>query len=135
MNNDNNIMSIKEKFVVNVQKWVTLDNQLKNLNEKTKELRLKKAQTYDEIHKFMKENQLLENKIKISDGELRICEKKEQSGLTFSYLEKCLGELIADKSKVELIIKYIKENREIVMAHELKRSYVKTESLSINNAV
>ena len=132
--NKDNIISTKEIFVANVQKWVTLDNQIKNLNEKTKEFRNRKTEVHEEIYKFMEHHKLLENKIKITDGELRIFEKKEQTGLTFGYLEKCLGELINDKSKVDLIIKYIKDNRETSITHELKRTYVKTETLSINNA-
>ena len=122
----NNIITAKNNFVGNVQKWVALDNLLKMINEKTKEIRSKKASIHDEIHEYMKTNNLLENKIKISDGELCVYEKKEYTGLTFTYLEKCLGELIPDKNKVELIIKYIKDNREIGIAHELKRTYSKT---------
>lgn len=134
MNADNIIINQKKQFITNVQKWVALDNQLKLINEKAKEIRSHKSNLYDDIHKYMEENKLLENKIKISDGELRICEKKEYTGLTFGYLEKCLGELISDQNKVKFIIKHLKDNREIGVAHELKRTYTKTETLSINNA-
>jgi hypothetical protein len=57
---------------------------------------------------------------------LRIFEKKEYTGLTFGYLEKCLGELIADKSQVEYIIKYLKDKREMNIVYELKRTYIDT---------
>jgi len=125
---------MKTKFVENVQKWVYIDNQLKLINEKTRELRNQKSHLYDEIYKYMDENKLLENRIKISDGELRINEKKEYTGLTFGYLEKRLGELITDKEQVDYVIKYLKDKREIGLSHELKRTYAaKTEHLSINN--
>ena len=63
------------------------------------------------------------NKIMISDGELKIIEKKEYSPLTYSHIEKCLAEIISDKSKVEYIIQYIKNKRETKMVHDIKRIF------------
>jgi hypothetical protein len=133
MSVDNNIISpvsqgavdinIKRlKFVENIQKWVALDNQHKYVNEKSKEIRSNKSKLQDDIYNYMNENKLLENKIKISDGELRICEKKEHTGLTFGYIEKCLGELITDKNQVEYVIKYLKDKRETGVTYEIKRT-------------
>ena len=121
----NNIIS-KDNFVQDVQRWVWIDNKMKLINEKAKELRTHKSTLASNITTYMQDNDLLENKIKISDGELRIFEKKEYTGLTFGYLEKCLGELIADKSQVEYIIKYLKDKRDIEIVYELKRTYIDT---------
>ena len=121
----NNIIS-KDNFVQDVQRWVWIDNKMKLINEKAKELRTHKSTIASNITTYMQDNDLLENKIKISDGELRIFEKKEYTGLTFGYLEKCLGELIADKSQVEYIIKYLKDKREMNIVYELKRTYIDT---------
>ena len=59
--------------------------------------------------------------IKISDGELRIYEKKEYSPLTYSYIEKCLAKIIPDETHVEYIIQYLKENREVTINQDIKR--------------
>ena len=69
----------------------------------------------------------MENK-KISTGDsiITFCEKKETSSLTFGYVEKCLGEIIADKDNVAYIIKYLKENREVKKSNDLRRVFHNT---------
>ena len=44
---DNNIITVssKQEFIVNVQKWVTIDSQLKIVNEKTKQMRPNRAES------------------------------------------------------------------------------------------
>ena len=69
--------SQKERFIENVQRWVLIDKQMKIINEKTKKLRSMKHYINDEICNYMNENNLSNNKIGISDGELKIYEKKE----------------------------------------------------------
>ena len=59
--------------------------------------------------------------IGISNGELRIYDKKEYKPLTFTYVEKCLHEMIKDKNQVEYIIKYLKDNRELNISQDIKR--------------
>ena len=118
----------KTKFIENIKRWVLIDSQLKIVNEKTKKMREIKHDTSAEICKYMNDNNLSKNKIGISDGELRIYEKKEYSPLTFGYIEKCLGELITDKLQVEYIIKYLKDNREITSSSDIKRTYLRTDA-------
>ena len=50
-------------------------------------------------------------KIGITDGNLRIHEKKDYSPLTFTYLEKTLLDIIPDPEQVEYIIDYLKEKQ------------------------
>ena len=61
------------------------------------------------------------NTIKITDGELRFYEKKEYSPLTFGYIEKSLGKIISDKTQLDYVIKFLKENREITTSIDIKR--------------
>ena len=51
--------------------------------------------------------------------------KKDYSSITFGYIERCLDELISDKNQVEYIIKYLKDNREVNVSNEIKRTYKK----------
>jgi hypothetical protein len=71
----------------------------------------------------MKESNLLDNKIGITDGELRIYEKKEYSPLSYTYIEKCLAEIIHDKKQLDYIIQYLKQKREITTSLDIKRTY------------
>jgi len=113
----------KQELIENIQQWVLLDSQLKIVNEKTKKIRETKNQLCDKICEYMNKNNLTQNKIGISDGELRIIEKKDYSPLSYTYVERCLAEIIADKKQVDYIIQYLKENREITCSLDIKRTY------------
>lgn len=131
MNNNNienqmtKIKYSREQFIENVKKWVLIDSQLKIVNEKTRKMRTIKNGLTDEICIYMSENNIKNNKISISDGELKIYEKKEYSQLTFGYIEKCLAEIIPEKTNVEYIINYLKEKREITVSNDIRRNIEK----------
>ena len=48
-----------------------------------------------------------------------------QTPLSYKFIEKCLGEIIPDEDKVEHIIQYIKNKREVQIEKTLKRFYTK----------
>ena len=96
MENKNNN---REEFINNIKEWVMLDSQMKIINEKTKKIRNRKSEINSKICDYAKENKFTQ-KITISDGQLSFYEKKEYSALTYSYIEKCLGELISDKIQI-----------------------------------
>lgn len=52
---------------------------------------------------------------------LRMYDKKDYKPLTFTYVERCLNEIIKDKTHVEYILKYLKDNREINISQDIKR--------------
>jgi hypothetical protein len=110
----------KSQLINDVQRWVLADTQLKQLTEKTKQMREVKSAANANIILYMKQTNYNGN-IKISDGELRIYEKKEYSPLTYSYIEKCLAKIIPDETHVEYIIQYLKENREVTTNQDIKR--------------
>jgi hypothetical protein len=113
----------KQQFIENVKTWVLMDSQIKIINEKTKKIRESKHQLTESICEYMKESNLLENKIGITDGELRVYEKKEYSPLSYTYIEKCLAEIIHDKKQLDYIIQYLKQKREITTSLDIKRTY------------
>jgi hypothetical protein len=115
----------KQQFIENVKTWVLMDSQMKIINEKTKKIRESKHQLSESICEYMKESNLLENKIGITDGELRVYEKKEYSPLSYTYIEKCLAEIIHDKKQLDYIIQYLKQKREITTSLDIKRTYKK----------
>jgi hypothetical protein len=115
----------QKQFVENVKKWVLCDQQLKLIKEKSDKIRDTKHVLSSAICTYMDENNLLQNEIEITDGKLKIYEKKEYSTLTFSYIEQSLAKIIPDKSHVQFIIQYLKENREIKTTTDLKSIYKK----------
>lgn len=114
----------KESFLENIKKWVVIDSQLKIIHEKTKKMRHMKHELTDQICYYKKSNNI-HPKISISDGELIISEKKEYSPITFTYIEKCLQKIVSDQEHVEFIINYLKENREINVVSEIRRTTTK----------
>ena len=112
----------KNDLVENIKRWVIIDSQLKIINEKTKKLRNMKHELTENICNFKSKNNI-DNTVKISDGELRFYEKKEYNQLTFGYIEKSLANIIPDKSQVDYIISYLKENRETSVSTDIRRIY------------
>jgi hypothetical protein len=118
-------LDTRKQFIENIKQWVLLDSQLKIVNEKTRKLRETKTELSEQICEYMNTNGLLENKIGISDGELRIFQKKEYSPLSYGYIERSLAEIIPDKKQLEYIIEFLKEKREITTSLDIKRTYHK----------
>jgi hypothetical protein len=108
-------------FENQIQQWVSLDNQLKQLNEKVKDLRDKRNNLEENITSYASENNLSNATVKISDGRLRFTNTKVQEPLTFKYLEKTLGEVIKNESQVKLIMEHLKQKRSVKIVPEIKR--------------
>jgi hypothetical protein len=122
MNNEI-IINPKAQFVEDVKRWALIDSQLKIVNEKTRKMRDMKHELSEKITKYMSENE--HAKIKLSDGELRLYDKKEYSPLTFGYIEKTLAKIIQDETQLDYVVQYLKENREITTISDIKRTYDK----------
>jgi flagellar basal body P-ring protein FlgI len=95
---------------------------LKLIHEKTKEIRENKNKITHDICNYIQNKNLTNTKIEISDGELKMYEKKEYSPLTFSYIEDSLSKIITDKSQINYIIQFLKQNREIKSSVDIRRT-------------
>lgn len=107
-----------EKYV---QKWVLVDNQLQILQEKTKTMREWKKKLTDKIVESMLEKGIEHKILSIPDGELSLQEKKEYTCLSFGFLEECLQDMIQDEEKIEEILDFVREKREIKITKEIRR--------------
>jgi len=108
-------------FENQIQQWVSIDNQLKQLNDKVKELRNKRNTLEETITTHASNNNLSNSTIKISDGMLKFANTRVPEPLTFKYLEKTLGEVIKNESQVKLIMEHVKQKRNIKVVPEIKR--------------
>ena len=110
-------------FEQTIQQWLLLDNQIKNYNEKLKELRSKRESIEQKLSQHALTNNLMNSVIKTSDSRLKFVNTKVTSPLTFKYIEKTLGEIIKNTEQANTIVNYIKNNREHKIVPELKRYY------------
>jgi septal ring factor EnvC (AmiA/AmiB activator) len=108
-------------FENKIQQWVSVDNQLKQLNEKVKELRDKRNTLEENITTYASENNLSNSTVQISDGKLKFTNTKVQEPLTFKYLEKTLGEVIKNESQIKIIMDHLKQKRAVKIVPEIKR--------------
>ena len=110
-------------FEKNIQKWVAVDNQLKIINEKAKELREEKNDLLENVNVYIETNKLSNASIDISDGKLKFAQSKVTQPLTLKFVETCLTNIINDSRQVTQIMKYIKDKREKKDISEIKRYY------------
>ena len=105
----------------NVNKWLEIDNSIKQLTERVKTLRNEKSNIEENIMEYADRNNINNLSIKTHEGILKLTQSKNASQLTYKYLEKCLNEIISDEKQVENIINYIKNKREIVETKSIKK--------------
>lgn len=110
-------------FEEHIKHWVSLDNKIRDLNTQVKELRSKRTSLTDKINSYVNENDLNKAIINISDGKLKFQNVKTQQPLTLKFIKQCLDDCIKDENDVDMIIKYIKSQRETKVTEEIKRYY------------
>ena len=108
-------------FENQIQQWVQIDNQLKDLSEKVKNLRDKRNTLEENITSYVSTNNLSNATVNISDGKLKFVNTRVPETITFKYLEKTLSEVIKNESQVKLIMEHIKVKRNIKIVPEIKR--------------
>jgi hypothetical protein len=108
-------------FENQIQQWVQLDNQIKQLNEQIREIRDKRNVLEQNIVNYASSNNLSNSTVKISDGRLRFTNTKVPEPLTFKYLEKTLSGVIKNESQINLIMEHIKQKRSVKIVPEIKR--------------
>lgn len=110
-------------FENQIQQWVSIDNQIKELNEQLRQLRDQKNELNDTISTHVENSNLSNATVQISDGRIRFVKVKDTQPLTFKYLESCLRDIIKNEDQVNKILDYIKNKREVKYVSEIKRIY------------
>ena len=110
-------------FEESIKNWVTTDNKIRSLNEELKALREERNNANETIMAYVETNKLANATIKISDGKLRFTSARQTAPLTLKYLNECLTKCIQNEEQVGLIMKYIKESRNVKYMPDIKRSY------------
>ena len=110
-------------FDKQIQKWVEVDNKIKKMNAELKSSRELKNDLESSIMTTINNKKLLNTSLSLPDGKLRFVETKTTNPISLTFIEKCLNDLIPNKSQVQHILKYMKEKREIKVNSEIKRYY------------
>jgi len=108
-------------FDQQLNKWITIDDQIKNLDNKLKILREQRTNTKNIITAYATNNNLVGTQINTPDGMLKIAQVKSIPSLTYKYLEQKLKEVIPNTQQVEQILSHIKQTRNIQLIPEIKR--------------
>ena len=110
-------------FDKQIQKWIEMDNNIKKINAELKTSRELKNDIETSIMETVNNKKLLNTSISLPDGRLRFVETKTTNPISLTFIEKCLNDLIPNKSQVQHILKYMKDKREIKTNPEIKRYY------------
>ena len=122
-NSDNNSEQKKEvskEFTQKVIDWVKLDDKLRELRAKSKEITGEKKELEEWILAYL--DQIGEKAISIGDGNLRKNVSKTKAPLKKENIHATIKDLTKDEAKASLITQQIFENRPMTERINLKRT-------------
>lgn len=113
----------KDEFVKLIKTYVTLDNEVRELRLKAKELNSKKDTTQIEIMKHLE--RLGDNYVKINGGALRINQYESKGGLKEDLIKEAIQDKVKNPKITEEILEIINDKRETnkKVQKSLKRTY------------
>lgn len=110
-------------FETNIKQWVSIDNQIKLLNDNARELREQRSEACNDILQYVETNNLSNATVQISDGKLKFTETKQTAPLSLRYINDCLQRCLTVQLKIDEIMHHIKTSREIKIVNDIKRTY------------
>jgi hypothetical protein len=107
-----------------IQRWVQLDNELKQLNERTRELRESRNAVESSILTHVAEHNLSHATVRIKDGTLKFAFNVKQSPtLTLSFLNEALAECCPPQ-QAAAIMQHVRAKRDAAakLVPEIRRN-------------
>ena len=111
---------ITEEFVEVVKNWVKLDDEIRNYNDKIKDLKNERKEYEEYILEYM--DKINENVINITGGKIRKNKSNTKTPLKEESIKTALYEITKDNEKSAQMTKYIMENRPSIERVNLKRT-------------
>tara|TARA_B100001094_G_scaffold20556_4_gene17413 strand:+ start:1854 stop:2240 length:387 start_codon:yes stop_codon:yes gene_type:complete len=112
----NEIQFLKEK----VQRWVTVDKQISELEGKVKELKkIRNKELEPEITEFMNKHNVADLNTEI--GKIRCKEKKVKQGLNKDNIRENLSKYLDEENKLDSAINDLWTNRKITVTYQLQK--------------
>jgi len=115
-----------------IQRWVQLDNAIKQANDQTRELRVSRNEVESSILTHVAEHNLSHATVRIKDGTLKFAfNAKQPPALTLSFLSEALAECCPPQQAAD-IMQHIRTKRDTgaKLVPEIRRNYSKTEPSS-----
>ena len=123
-NNSSDNENVQEKvttdFKKKVLKWLEIDDEIRSIRAKTKDLTTEKKQYEEFILSFL-EN-VGEKELAVSDGKLRRNVSKTKAPLNKASIQQALTEIVKDKTKATTMTEHIINSRPMVERINLKRT-------------
>ena len=111
---------ISKEFVDSVKRYLEVDDKLREIKEKTKDLNTEKKQKEEFILNYL---QTIDEKvIDVADGKLRRNISKTQAPLKKETIQKALIDIIGDANKATSITEQIIKSRPMIERVTLKRT-------------
>ena len=117
---DNVQEKVTTDFKKKVLKWLEIDDEIRAMRAKSKELTNEKKQYEEYILSFLEE--VGEKELAVSDGKLRKNVSKTKAPLNKASIQKALDELVKDKTKAATMTDHIINSRPMVERVNLKRT-------------
>jgi hypothetical protein len=108
-----------QEFKAGVRSWVDIDDKIKTLQRKMKELRDEKKPYEDQIMTFMEKH--CKNTIQFSTGKLKLNKSESKTPLKMDYIKNVLSQHLHNSEKVGEVSKTL-ENRPIIEKIKLRRT-------------
>jgi len=109
-------------FENKIKSWVSLDNQIKLLNERARSLREERSKLGENIFEYVETENLSDATVQISDGRLKFISITQTAPLTLTFLKTCLSDCIKNTEDVNSIMTYIKNSRHKKACQKLKEA-------------
>tara|TARA_B100000674_G_C37461034_1_gene742636 strand:- start:249 stop:644 length:396 start_codon:yes stop_codon:yes gene_type:complete len=117
---DNPQKKVTREFRDKVIKWIEIDDSIRELRAKTKELTTEKKQYEEYILSYM--DQIEEKCFNIKDGKLRKNVSKTKGPLKKQIIHQALVEIVGDANKATAMTEHIINSRPTVERVNLKRT-------------
>jgi hypothetical protein len=129
-----NQVHISQELVDNLKLWTSCDDELRKINPKIRELRMKKKECENTILRLINENDIdnnstftLKDKSIISQN---VAHKKQP--LSLDYIKSVISSCTNDNAMTEYIIKQLNDNRSVMEKNKLKREMPKLDMKNIS---
>lgn len=110
-------------FSDNIKKWVSIDDEIRELNLQLKNKRLERYNILESILQYKTDNNLDGKMIKYNQQTLKFSKTRQYQTITYDYIKTCLNDLIDDGEQVKQILDYIKQKRSFKNVEDIKRFY------------
>ena len=107
-------------FKEKVTRWLTMDNQIDELQKKIKDLKkIRDKELQPDITNFMLQYKI--NDLNTENGKLRCHEAKTKKALNKNNIRDNLSKVITDTIILEQAMTKILDDREVIIKHSIKR--------------